>query len=530
MKKRLIKYKMGGDLSPYAMMLQQLIATQNSRTGDTKNAGLGVASTGLSQALGGVAAGSAFGPAGMIAGGAIGLVDGVIQGLRAKKEAEEARKEEKRAKLVIEQDRSNSILRNYPTEGLGVSGYYAMGGDMSTGISATDLPKIISGGYLKHLGNNGAKVVGDSHNEDTGGDGNTGVVVSNKGQKAEIEAGEVVYRGKVYTKSMLVPGTTKTFAQVATELLDSNRFGKEETVRTKSEGDMKEKLYLTKNKGYRNSLKYKDNPMMKLFDTQEQVKAAMLQQAQAVEQGSEMPMGKFGLDLESANKVAPFIDNLTNMLLTNRSVKLPDPILTKAPRLRTKFDTSGIEANINNSEAVSNRVLQDTGSSAVGIAARLGQVRAASLAAKNDLAAQKVNAENQLANQDILATQQNTANNTALLNQYKMLQMQRKDDIATRTSANAANLTEDLMTGQRDKNMQIRDNQTMMIELTKYADTGVLERSRIIEAMTDLQNGVSMDEVLKKYGKKVSGSTAVPSGMNYSNLANSIAKYLPSKI
>jgi len=524
MMKKIVKYNYGGDLGSLSMVLSQLLSTQNSRVQDENNSGLGVATSALSEGLQGFTAGSSFGPVGSIAGGVLGLGKGLIDALKAKKEAEEQRKLQKQQEMLIEQDRSAEIMRNYPTKGLGVKGYYNYGGDMGDAK-----PIAISGGYLKKLNSNGIKVVGDTHEEDSNKDGNTGVILMNKGMKAEVEGGEVIYKGKVFSNSMAVPGTNKTFADLAKELLESNKFESEEMVRTQADTDSKKgKTYLQRNKGFRNAQKVSENPMIELFNTQEQMKQAAQQEAEAMMQ-QQMPKGKFGLDL---NKVSPFVDNITNLLLTNRSVQVPDPVLTQAPKLRTQYDNSGMIANVNNSEQNYGNVITGNTSGSSVLAARLGQLRGQSIGMKNQLTTDKVNQENALVNQSLQAEYQNRVANTSLINQNKLMQMQQKDDIATRVSANAANLTEDLRMGERDKNMAIRDRQTMLIELTKYADTGVLERSNIIQAMQDLEAGIPFETVLQKYKKtgitSNSGySTNTPQTDPTNGLSGILSKYLP---
>jgi hypothetical protein len=503
------RYQTGGDLSSLSMILSQLLQTQNSRVEDEKGSGIGVASSTLSGALKGLASGASLGPAGMIGGTLIGGIGSLINARKMQREAEEQRQREIDTKQMQEQNRSSIVLQDYPVSGLGVSSYYKYGGDMSSDGGKF---KVLSGGKIQKLSGKAYKLIGDTHSEDSNSDGASGIRVTYKGQEAEVEDQEILYDNMVLSNSLVIPGTDITFASAAEEVARSSKFAMEESKRNQAEERMKMSTnYLDVNVGKRNAMKYKANPIKDLFEMQERMKAeqaqaeAQAQQQSAMEGAQEQPpVGKKGIDLEM---ITPFVDNITNAFLTARAPKVPLPRLNTAPQLRTKVDTSGQLANIQNSEALYGDLIQSNTNSSNVATARLGALRANSLAMKNELESNKVNQENALVNQNLQSEYANRANNNAMMSEYDRMKFKRTDDISTQVSANAANLTEDLKMQQMDKAMKTRDSQSMFMVLTKYANSGVLERANLLPAMEDLEKGIPLAEVLKKYGKATPGAS-----------------------
>jgi hypothetical protein len=124
------------------------------------------------------------------------------------------------------------------------------------------------------------------------------------------------------------------------------------------------------------------------------------------------------------------------------------------------------------------------------------------LTQENELADRKFNIENQLENQQAMVSYQNTLGNNQLTNQYRQQEFQRQNDIQAKVSENVANLSEDIGMYRREQNMALLDNKRIALEMMKYQNTGVLDRSKYTDVMKAIESGFSPQEAIELFGKQ----------------------------
>lgn len=201
---------------------------------------------------------------------------------------------------------------------------------------------------------------------------------------------------------------------------------------------------------------------------------------------------------KGVGQVAPFIDNLVNAKLTNKSAKIPTPGFTTTPQLNTKYNINPQLAEINRGIGTLNQNLGRNVSDPQTLRANMIAGNLEGVAQKNALYGQKQNIETELNNKQAMLNYENQNRNIAALDNFNAAKFQRTDDIASRISMNAANLSQDLQGRNVDKNMEIRDNQQLALVLAQYQKSGVLDRMDVTGIMQDVQNGMSPQEALIK--------------------------------
>jgi hypothetical protein len=411
---------------------------------------------------------------------AVNLVSGLIGNNRAKKEQRAFEEEAKRKSI---QDYSKSVLQYYPTDGISTTALYQKMGGRVPGYGR------IEGGYYKRLGGNVGKFVGDKHGQDTDGDGHQGITMFRGNTPyAELEGGEVMKGEQVY--SATIPYGQNSFASKAEGIASSPEYAKILKTRTNAIKKINDRSssIAAKNSGMR-TMETVEDPLDNLFQQQEQYK-----EMNGIE--NNVKTAKFG------DFIPMLADNLTNAVLTATTPKVPKPVLTQAPRLNTEYSTSAQESNINRArEFTTDTILDNSSNSAVArkSAAIAGQ---GFLTQENELADRKFNIENQLENQQAMVSYQNTLGNNQLTNQYRQQEFQRQNDIQAKVSENVANLSEDIGMYRREQNMALLDNKRIALEMMKYQNTGVLDRSKYTDVMKAIESGFSPQEAIELFGKQ----------------------------
>lgn len=443
---------------------------------------------------------------GIIGGLGGGLIGAITGGNAAKEQERAAQLAELRERRLTNTTQKNAmVIRQaaHPTKGYGNIGYFAKGGAIST-----------TGGGMQSISDGVHQLVGDQHGMDTNADGRQGITLSSSGRPiAEVEGGEVMGSDKVFSAQMLVPGTNYTFAQAAAMVAKSaesklvQRFKKKLDKAETSESAFSAKRMLEKH----------PDPLEALFDTQEQTRIAEEQAAQQQEQiqaqQQQLPQGKKGLNLEAlggaAESIVPFIDNLVNMSITQKTPAIPKPEMQIAPTLDTTYDITGAQASINRQQALRNRgILQNTNNDQVARANMIAGY-ANDVDSLNQLMMTKAEQERAGRNQQAGLQADAYNANTQLLNNYRQMQMMRTDDIQGRMSANVTNAVEDVQGMQATANLKTLDKQKMMITLMGYASTGVLDRAQVVPAMELVEQGYSLSEAIAMLQKnKQAGGTA----------------------
>lgn len=301
--------KTGVELFQNGGQMKNSIKKRKYAYGGTMNDGsqLSMVGTGLTSA--GTLTGNPYlAGAGLLASG----ISSVMASRAAAKEAEAIEKKNKEEQIRLDIQNNNNILSNYPTKGIYGSQMYAYGGR---------LPKQYAQGGLMPTSNETNLVVGDTHNEDTDGDGQTGVQL----EGGEVEEGEVVDNdGRVFSKRL-------GYADRALNIINSpiyKRYEGMKTVNTTVLNNSKSKQ-VDKNTANRNIQKLA-NPLDDLFNEQEQFKIANNIQNN---QGNEMAMGGYikkydnGGTLLNKNYTYNNWNNLDNTNQNNIGISTIDPTL-----------------------------------------------------------------------------------------------------------------------------------------------------------------------------------------------------------
>lgn len=423
----------------------------------------------LSGAGSGAEFGSAFGPWGTAVGAVVGGVYGGITGAASGKDAENAYAYQQRrmslANARINQQQTNAYLQAYPTQGITASNRFAKGGRLP----------------FQPAGQGVIEVMGNKHE-------NGGVKL---GGGVEVEGGEAIKGTKVFSDRLRVPGSRRTYAEEALRISKTPEYSRY----ARLQGKYLNRLQNPKLNEYQigtatRFLQTMANPLDKLFNMQEQSNAS--------KPGKIMADGGDINDqiLEGIGNVAPYIDNITNAIITAKTPRIPVPTTLDAPRLQTQFNINPQLAAIERNAAARDQQLTNVSRNSSALRSSLIAGDVNDIYARNQLYGQKANVETDLKNKQAMLGYESNLRNAAMMDQYRMLNVQRQDDIHNRISANAANLTEDLQMQNRDRKLNERDRQELALTAMKYHNTGVLDRTQYQEVMNVIERGGTVQEAL----------------------------------
>lgn len=361
-----------------------------------------------------------------------------------------------------------------------------------------------TGGNLVPLASDVTKAVGDTHEQDSNGDGMTGITLHNQGQPlAEVENQEVMNGSHVYSDRLKVkPGVT--FAKMA-ETLGRKKGKFEEGTESTN--------YREKNSANRMTSNI-DKDLDILFAKQEQLKQVNGIGNMPV---NNIPKGANGLDLmdlpddpslaklktsqssqpavndfskvdwaKVGQTALPYLDNLYNASMINKTPEIPNPVkhvaydLTPAT-LKTNININPAlndaqrqyasfqkDSNENNSNSVTSR-----GNKLAAFSSLIGN--------KSNLYGAKENGETELINKNSMnnqdVTNQNRGNRQTVDNQnidatnsYNWANMQRTSDMNAMRSKNFSNAINNATTQVQDHNMEKTDNSRIMTDALRYND------------------------------------------------------------
>ncbi len=187
--------------------------------------------------------------------------------------------------------------------------------------------------------------------------------------------------------------------------------------------------------------------------------------------------------------IAPYIDNITNAILTANTPQIPKPLPYQNYnniQLKSNYD---IRPQLNDANT-SRKAIQDS----IASKTNSGSVYRASA---NELYGQNQSIKNRLYNEKNLYEQEGQNKNTLInaeinqknidrgnqyvdrMNQYNYQNMVRKDDIQSRISQNTANFTNDLQGQLRDNNLTQADIAKTAMIYKVYNENGVLDRAKV---------------------------------------------------
>jgi hypothetical protein len=324
------------------------------------------------------------------------------------------------------------------------------------GINPNAQQMPVQGGDTQEVANGVQQVVGPRHEQG-------GVDI---GPNTEVEGGEVLQNTQegvnVFSDRLeVLPGVT--FAEQAAKL-------GEQKGRYEKEHQTANNIY-SKNRAKRNIQKV-DIEMKRLFDQQEAMKIEHMK----IEQGIENPEGQAAFG-EALTGVLPYVDNVTNAIITAKTPEIPDPVYDEAVPLQTRYNINPQMEEINRQQANLQKNLRSNVASSANLRGSMIASGALATQARNQLFGQKENVETQLKNQDALNRQQVNMGNVAKENQYKTMKMHRIDDIHQRISGNVANMAQDAQMQIAEENLRKKDALTLEIVKQKYKESGVYNRN-----------------------------------------------------
>jgi hypothetical protein len=417
-------------------------------------------------------------------GAGISLAKSIKQRNEASKQRDiEAQERRKQAQMLKEQN-DLSVFNAFPSKGFENVQFFGYGGKIKNTMA--------KGGTIVPIADNVGEVVGDTHAEDSDRDGMTGVSLLNG--KVEVEDQEIIKGNKVFS-DRIGPTPSVSYARAA-ELIASTgkykKFAKQREKDTEIVDDIKNPQ---KNiNSSRRRIETIKDPLDTLFEMQESQKAIEEAEAQN-NQGAPQQMA-FGGEFDF-NDVVPFLDNITNSMLTDDTPNIPRPILTEAPRLKTDFNINPQIEEMRRSSGATKVALERSGLGANRVAANMAAVRAADISGRNQLMGQKENVETQLKNQQSVLDNQNMKENAGKLSKYRYDKMLRDDDIAGRRSANVSNFVEDVQFNEAQKIAEETNQQEFFLTLMKYNESGVLSRAKVAQAMDGIRKGMTAAEALE---------------------------------
>lgn len=205
-----------------------------------------------------------------------------------------------------------------------------------------------------------------------------------------------------------------------------------------------------------------------------------------------------GKDVMGAlEKTAPYIDNITNAILTAKSPKVPVPKYASSATLKTKYNINPQLAEIEKSNMATKRTLIDNSTGGSELRGALLANSINNVGAKSNLLGQKENMETDLKNKQATMDADTANRNRSTQNQYNMNKFGRLTDIQTRVSQNAANVTEDIQQQIIDKKLNQSDQTQLGLVVQKYKSTGVLDRMNPSRMIQLIKSGKSAEEAIK---------------------------------
>jgi hypothetical protein len=158
---------------------------------------------------------------------------------------------------------------------------------------------------------------------------------------------------------------------------------------------------------------------------------------------------------------APFLDNVANLIATNKTPAISQPVMTNAPRLATKLNINPQKRRIENDVTAASSGI-DRSTSSAGVAnANKGKLLADKFRAIGDLEANKQNFEAEQGNRQAGMDFQAQSNNNQLVNKRNFDQMLRQDDINQRYASVVSDFGSDIANINRENNMMARDKDAL---------------------------------------------------------------------
>lgn len=195
-----------------------------------------------------------------------------------------------------------------------------------------------------------------------------------------------------------------------------------------------------------------------------------------------------------------YVDNAVNAYLTKNTPKIPNQAFTSPARLKTEVNITPQLTSMNNDF---NSLSKNLDRSTTGLGTSLSNKQAAFsslIKGKNALLSEKVNMETNLKNQSALNNQSVETQNNAIDYNNKFKQAERKGDIQSRISKNAANFSDDKRFAKIDKQEAENDKMSARLYAEAMNSNGIVKRSPSMTAYLK-SVGYNDEEIEQIYNK-----------------------------
>lgn len=182
------------------------------------------------------------------------------------------------------------------------------------------------------------------------------------------------------------------------------------------------------------------------------------------------------------SSVAPFMDNLANLVTTSKTPNIPDPVLNSPVALDTDININPQIRQITDDTTAFNKGVTQSTSSAGVAGALKSKALSNKFRAIGDLQANKQNQEAQLRNQQAVLNQRTQAINNQLINQTNLNKAIRQDDINRRYGSVVSDFGQDIANISRENNQRQLDRERFQIlsrinpdAIYQFADTSMFK-------------------------------------------------------
>ena len=204
---------------------------------------------------------------------------------------------------------------------------------------------------------------------------------------------------------------------------------------------------------------------------------------------------------EGRQRALPYIDNVTNAILTSKTPHIPTPRLYDAVPLKTDVNVNAELAAVNQSQRDTTESLKTVTTDTGTLRANIIGAHAAKIQGTNKIHQYKTNTETELINQNAMNQQQTNNLNVDKMGNYDMLKMQRKGEIQDRISANTADAAKNSQQQVQEDGMRRRDNAAIELMKLKYKESGVYDRN-VAGALEDYMAGkITYEELQTRTAK-----------------------------
>jgi hypothetical protein len=177
-----------------------------------------------------------------------------------------------------------------------------------------------------------------------------------------------------------------------------------------------------------------------------------------------------GVDI--AAHALPFIDAIAARRAVKKTPKYQQPLLSRTPQINTDYDISAQTASLNNSRDLALQNIDNTVNNSQVAAAMKMKVINDYNTQVNNLQSQKVNAENQLRNQQTMLSSNTARENNQLLMASNDRETQRQAGMLLDNRKIGANLTDKMLSMYDNERMRRFQNRQLDLESKRYKDSG----------------------------------------------------------